>query len=108
MVPMLISLCSWWNIVCKIEKGLDDAFRFVMEGVFNIFYAVITELVTIAVKAIVKTVGTMWLSVPNPNIGDAEGHPVPVVEFMQGRIMYLAVVCATVSLIGRASCRERV
>jgi hypothetical protein len=99
MVPMLISLCSWWNIVCKIEKGLNDAFRFVMEGVFDIFYAVITELVTIAVKAIVKTVGTMWLSVPNPNIGDAEGHPVPVVEFMQGRIMYLAVVCATVSLI---------
>jgi hypothetical protein len=99
MTTLLISLCSWWNIACKIGEKLNDAFAFVMKGIFTIFYDVITELVTIAVKFIVKTVGMMWLDVPNPNIGDAAGNANPAVDFMQGRIMYLAVVCATISVI---------
>jgi hypothetical protein len=95
----LIPLCAPWNVFCKIAEKVEQAAKWAFGFLVDIVYDFVTMIITEAVKLVMKTVGTLWLDVPNPNVSDGNNRPTPVIEFMQGRIMWLAVACATVSLI---------
>lgn len=94
---LLVPLCSWWNVICQIAEGLATVFSTVFDTLFGVFWDVLTWIVTEAVKLILKTVGTLWLKVSTPGL--TEGGSGPTVVFMQGRVMWLAITVATVSLV---------
>jgi hypothetical protein len=96
---LLISLCSWWNIICKIGEVVTDAIAGIFGTILEILYDVVTFIVTEAVKLIIKTVGTLWMKVPAPPIADDSYRPQPAVEFVQGSVMWLAMALAAISVI---------
>ena len=98
-MTLLIPLCAPWNVVCKIGEVVTDAFKWAFGFLIDVVYDVVTFIVTEAVKFVIESVGMLWLEVPNPNVSDAAGNPTPVIEFMQGKIMWLAMATATVSVI---------
>ncbi len=94
----LIANCAPWNVVCKIGEKVTEAVRRGFEGLMSIVYGFVTDIITEAVKVVVKTVGTLWLRVPNPSVANGN-RPAPVIDFIQGRIMWLALATVTVSVI---------
>lgn len=96
---LLIPMCHWWQVICKIGEAVTNAAGWAFGFLIGIVYDIVTFIVTEAVKAIIKTVGTLWMRVPNPAVADDQYHPKPVIEFMQGRIMWLALALATLSVI---------
>jgi hypothetical protein len=97
--PHLILLdCHWWEVVCKLKEGLENVIKAGFEVLFGAFYTAITFVVTEAVKLILKTVGTIWLKVETPGI-EGGGRSGPTIDFMQGRVMWLALLVATASVV---------
>ncbi len=97
--PHLILLdCHWWEVICKLKEGLENVIKAGFDLLFGVFYEIITWLVVQAVKFIMKTVGTIWLDVPTPGI-EGGGGSRPTVDFMQGRVMWLALLVATMSVV---------
>jgi hypothetical protein len=97
----MISLCG----ILSLNECLTEVIQAIVEVLFSGFWAVfefsIREIMKIAVGYIVGTIGTVWVRVDTIPIVENETTFMPsdAISFVQGRVMYLAFMAATLSLI---------
>lgn len=97
----MISLCG----ILSLNECLTEVIQAIVEVLFSGFWAVfefsVREIMKIAVGYIVGTIGTVWVRVDTIPIVENETTFMPsdAISFVQGRVMYLAFMAATLSLI---------
>jgi hypothetical protein len=109
-VHQLITLCKWYNPGswpgCVNDK-LGDAVNDTIGFLFGFIWDAIGHMIALAVEAVIKAVGTLWIYVPTLHVTEGGDYqPVATVSFMRGQVMWLvasaAVVCTIVAGIRMA------
>jgi hypothetical protein len=98
----MIPLCGIFNLGDCLRQAVKAVLGMLFGGMFDMLVEAVEFVMKEAVKFIVGTVGTIWVRVPTvPISGEQNGRFVPsdAVGFVQGRVMWLAMAAATVSLI---------
>lgn len=102
-MQMLISLCKWYNPGSWpgcVTNFLRDSIGAAVGGIFGLIYDAIGHMIAVAVEAVIKAVGTLWIYVPTLHVTEGGGYqPVATVSFMRGQVMWLVVAAAVVSTI---------
>jgi len=98
MIPLCSILSLMGGCLTELLKGLVS---WVFSGIWAVIEFTMKKLMVIAVNFIIGTVGTIWIRVPTIPIvqDDVSFTPTDSVQFIQGKVMYLAFAAATVSVI---------
>ncbi|WP_420116580.1 hypothetical protein [Micromonospora sp.] len=87
--------CIGQQIVDGVGEAISSAFSTVFGGLVEW----LTGLITDAVSAVVKTLGTFWVNVPSISVGDMAGNPSSVVGWLVSRLGWYTVALAVVSIL---------
>ena len=93
----MISLgCSWkpWDWDDCVHKYLGEALKGTIGSLFKFVFDAIKSVVVAAVKAIMETVGTLWIDIDTPNVANNNA-----VTFIQHYTLWILVFAATISVI---------
>ena len=98
----MIPLCGIFSLMSCIREIVEGIVSFIFTGVWDLLEEALKVVMTAAVKFIVATVGTIWIKVPTIPIAHEQNGwfvPTDAVNFLQGRVMWLAMALATVGVI---------
>ena len=98
----MIPLCGIFSLMSCIREIVEGIVSFIFSGVWDLLEEALKVVMTAAVKFIVAHVGTIWIKVPTIPIAHEQNGwfvPTDAVNFLQGRVMWLAMALATVGVI---------
>lgn len=88
-----------WNWDDCVEEYLGRAINEVTGGLFSIIFDAIKQVVVVAVEAVLKAVGTLWIDIDTPAVANASGQAVGAAAFIQNRTFWILVMAAGISVI---------
>ncbi|TDU89968.1 TrbL/VirB6 plasmid conjugal transfer protein [Kribbella voronezhensis] len=93
---MLVLGCSLapWNWDDCARKYLGDAIQAAIGGLFGFLFDTLKKLIVDAVVAVLKAVGTLWVDIKTPGIGNNSA-----ILFVQAYTFWILVFAATISVI---------
>lgn len=98
----MIPLCGIFSLLSCLKDIVEGIVSFLFNGIWDILTEALETVMKLAVKLIVGTVGTIWIKVPTIPVADERGGqfiPTDAVNFLQGRVMWLAMALATLGVI---------
>lgn len=97
----MIPLCGVFSLNDCLTDVLEAILNVVFPGIWDALGYTLRELMKLAVGFMVGTIGTVWIRVDTiPIVQDETTFaPTDAIAFVQGRVMYLALTAATLSLI---------
>jgi hypothetical protein len=98
MIPLGCSGWPWDWLDC-ISESLGAAVDLAVGGVFGVVFEAFEDVIVKAVEAVLKAVGTLWIDINVPPIGDADGKPIGTVAFIQTQTHWILIAAATIAVI---------
>lgn len=93
---MIALECGWWPSQWGdcVSDVLGDAFKWAFGSVGEFLFDIIKALVIEAVEVVLKAVGTLWLDLNTPNLGNNGA-----VSFIHQYTLWALIFAATISVI---------
>jgi hypothetical protein len=93
---MLALGCSWapWNWLDCVKEHLADAVQAAVGGLFGFLFDTLKKIIIDAVIAVLHAVGTLWINIKTPDIGNNSA-----ITFVQSYTFWILILAATFSVI---------
>ena len=92
--------CRWpWDWANCVRDLLGRAINQVTGGLFGVLFEAIKKVLIVAVDAVLKAVGTLWIDIRTPSVADANGNAIGASAFIQAHTQWILIVAATISVI---------
>lgn len=93
---MIVLGCSWapWDWGDCISQYLGDALEWAIGSLFKLIFDAIKFVVIEAVEFVMKAVGTLWIDIDTPALGNNSA-----IAFVQERTLWILIFAATIAMI---------
>ncbi|WP_460865541.1 hypothetical protein, partial [Rhodococcus aerolatus] len=88
-------MCDFWDVKCLGGDLVNSAASKVTNSFLDELRRSAADMVTTALK----TLGTFWLNIPSPNLGDGSAQNAGVAQSLQDNLGYFTLLAAVVGLI---------
>jgi type IV secretion system protein TrbL len=88
-------MCDFWDPGCLLSSAVGAAASKVTNSFLDELRKSAADMVTTALK----TLGTFWLNIPSPNVGDGSAQNAGVAQSLQNNLGFFTLLAAVVGLI---------
>lgn len=96
----MIPLCGLSNFLSCLADYLQDAVKAALGGMVDLILQAIRDLVALAVKFILESIGTLWIRIPTvPLTEGPDFQPIDTLAFVHGQLAWYVIAAGTASVI---------
>ena len=88
-------MCDFWDPTCVISSAAGAVTSKVTNSFLDELRTSAADMVTTALK----TLGTFWLNIPSPTVGDGSAQNAGVAQSLQNNLGYFTLLAAVVGLV---------